>query len=866
MAILGQYNFATVNTGESGVGYAADVSAAGVVNSDLTDGGVNGVLSIHTGGTYASNPVCALRSNNVASTTVAEAITNACYVQWSHTPASGKKLNLTSLTFDASRGGASTPRGYALRSSVDGYTANLATADLATARADGIFTPITVDLSGPSFQNLTTAITFRMYQYAPSVNLQIDFDNLVLNGTVADSSGLLTSITGAAWPTSGAASAATTGLNSVTGGTHVGSTDLPAEAIAAGCTGYVKGADNAALAWKIDGSATPMPTNESDYWMSTWLRPARTAAALPADQTGVQFQAWSNSGEKLIQYLHIRNTTHLKGLVVQPAEFMTGGDTSEKMYDSGSTGSTPVIYFDRWAHICSHVKRSTAGGILEMYVNGVLIQRITGLNTDGEVTAAQLAATTQFNWPAISGIRMEFCAPITSHDLTGPVLRPKHSLWPSSSNLTQAHGCDVASDTANQNGKCWTYTGTATRTITSYTAGGISPGRRRWIYTGSAATWNQTTIDSIGTLPFNSRGWATIALPLLLVRDGSAQVVIRNNAAAAILTLDITGSQIKQGATVLAAWDHADRYALKIHLSSTGSIKGSLYNLTENNSAVNAWSFDLGTWTVGALGTATVSGTNVTLAHECDGLWVMRWSAIIGVDSLTQGDAAALSPAMAAVNGVAFALAPTSDIALVPDSAWTNRIHGMDFHPIVVVTGRAGATRGAMQANVLDQLTHARGIEVINVDGGSVNDIAGITSVGTQTSVLASLKTSIETMLDQGTAREWRIWVTTMIRRPLGGSRPWDALKNASIDLLNTQIRASASAKQSSWQHIKFSDVSTRIADHDALFNIPVDDIHPTVSGYGTIAMNMSLGYSTPGAGNGRRRKSIGLGLGLGRR
>lgn len=121
---------------------------------------------------------------NGNSTSEAQAVANDKYFTFSITPNPGRIMSLTSLDFNATRGGGATPRGYGVRSSANGFASDLSTADLDTARPT--WTPISVDLSGPGFQNLTSAttLTFRFYSYAPSPGQSIDWDDFTLNGTV----------------------------------------------------------------------------------------------------------------------------------------------------------------------------------------------------------------------------------------------------------------------------------------------------------------------------------------------------------------------------------------------------------------------------------------------------------------------------------------------------------------------------------------------------------------------------------------------------------------------------------------------------------------------------------------------------------
>jgi autotransporter-associated beta strand protein len=122
-----------------------------------------------------------LRTNPaVTSTTPDTAVLNQADFKFTLTADPGFLLNLTSLDFDVMRGGASTPRGYVVRSSVDNFAANLGTADVLTQRPT--FTAVAIDLSGSVFQNLPT-ITFKIYSYTTGTGASLDYDNVTVNGT-----------------------------------------------------------------------------------------------------------------------------------------------------------------------------------------------------------------------------------------------------------------------------------------------------------------------------------------------------------------------------------------------------------------------------------------------------------------------------------------------------------------------------------------------------------------------------------------------------------------------------------------------------------------------------------------------------------
>ncbi len=122
-----------------------------------------------------------------ASISAATAVLTNSFFQFTITPSSGYALSITGLSFQAGRGGAGTPRGYVVRSSVDNFLSDLGTSDVTTVRPT--FSNYNVGLS---LTGLTTATTFRIYTYAPGTIQSVEYDNVTLSGT--------SSIIGAAAP------------------------------------------------------------------------------------------------------------------------------------------------------------------------------------------------------------------------------------------------------------------------------------------------------------------------------------------------------------------------------------------------------------------------------------------------------------------------------------------------------------------------------------------------------------------------------------------------------------------------------------------------------------------------------------------
>lgn len=123
-------------------------------------------------------------SRAVTTNQLSSSFNSADYWEFAVSAEPGYKLDLTQLTFDVQNAGsAPLPDGrWDVRSSLDSYGSSLA-----TFTATGSFANKSVDLSGPSFQNLLS-ITFRLYVYdAANTNSgtkSLRTDNVTLEGNV----------------------------------------------------------------------------------------------------------------------------------------------------------------------------------------------------------------------------------------------------------------------------------------------------------------------------------------------------------------------------------------------------------------------------------------------------------------------------------------------------------------------------------------------------------------------------------------------------------------------------------------------------------------------------------------------------------
>lgn len=166
-ALIAQYNFGTgLTSSDTELNSTATGITLTLLNNSGRDSGVGnpaGSLQVH--------------KNNMAT---AQDLTR--YIEFTITAANGYALNLNGnlLTFDSSRnGGTPTAASWGVRSSVDGFAANLATGTSGTSG----WTGGNVALTGNQFNGLTT-ITFRIYSWESGVNEHLFYDNINLNGSL----------------------------------------------------------------------------------------------------------------------------------------------------------------------------------------------------------------------------------------------------------------------------------------------------------------------------------------------------------------------------------------------------------------------------------------------------------------------------------------------------------------------------------------------------------------------------------------------------------------------------------------------------------------------------------------------------------
>lgn len=484
-----------------------------------------------------------------------------------------------------------------------------------------------------------------------------------------------TTVTGAAWPTSGAATTGTTGFSATSGLTHVGSTDIP---VSSSATGYLESAENTAASFKLDSTAAG--TSGVKYTVEFWLRCVRVNLDLP-NRTNAETAfpiSFTNGGtDYRIQYSTVKSSTNvrnLSGVIFYPRLISGGGSpTAELLIGAGLSGgiTRPNLNFEKWVKIGIAITPG-ASGEFALYMNGQCMGKQTTLNTTAQSTATLDNFT--FNLPALLDLKWQICGTIRSWDNTGNTTLTQ-APTANSSEFTSPSNYDLAFHwparwADGTEGAAWKKnSGTLPTSVpTNYSTAGTSNLASRQVFTATGAQGAVLeSTRSVGVLPYNAEGWATIYVRDILMTGSAtstAKIALRNSGNSAdIFSIQINGTGL---CTLIDSfWGTltniplyttiGKRYSVAIALNSDGRRQVTLHNLTD--AAVGSAVYDLipmmqtvGTpvWAAQAIGPIQLT---LTLAANLDtaefgGVSVHRYLDLAGVDSYTQSIINVLTPEM----------------------------------------------------------------------------------------------------------------------------------------------------------------------------------------------------------------------------
>jgi hypothetical protein len=158
----------------TGSSYAPSATDDNVSGSSITNGSLTSLV-LNTS-SYATP----LLQANAGISTIAQSKTNNRYFEFTVTP-EDTEMTLAALKMKAARSGGSGTRGCAVTSSLDGHTDYIyGPTNVTTTRTT--LTQLNIDLTGGTFDNLTSPVTFRVYIYS-TVNGGLDVDDIEVVGS-----------------------------------------------------------------------------------------------------------------------------------------------------------------------------------------------------------------------------------------------------------------------------------------------------------------------------------------------------------------------------------------------------------------------------------------------------------------------------------------------------------------------------------------------------------------------------------------------------------------------------------------------------------------------------------------------------------
>ena len=627
---------------------------------------------------------------------------------------------------------------------------------------------------------------------------------------------VLTQIIGDSWATSGAATAGSTGFASTTLFTHVPWSESDPAPIGCNASGYLDSVVNTAPTFKMDADGVPW-ASDPDYWVKFYIRPktdfvtinATTGKphALPEDLSRRLVALVSGSTYMLLSLKLSTSKSEIgvpRGFLFDPACNFTMSPLGTVVNLRNTYFAEPTVPLNEWTEITFHVRSNATAGILEMYQNGVLIVQLTGADTK-EYT--DLSKSFPFVLSATTGIKWQITGPLESWIENDIVVRPRYDLIPTGSLLQKYFPINRWLNLPQ--GSYWSsvVTGTGSVTITNPGAGVATLRHRLTLGANANDTIVLKSYDKVGTPVYNSEGWFSIVFNHIYKPGTSTfSLRIRNDADDAdLIKVDVAanGTISVGGVTKATLYSIANRVTYILHFSQTGEVRYTLLDKTDLYAhAASTQSGILGTWIPADIGVLEMDFVRGDANIETEGAYVASWVDLAGVDSLTCSNTDALSPIYCDVNNVTMGLPHGEEPRSIPGGIYQGLKQGLPL-TFVQIFGVPGRTRDDWTTLQLPGLADSRGIRVIFVDGGSINDIATITDAASAITVVAQMSTQLETAIQQLTANKNRVWLTTMLPRVLAG---YTATQLAGLDAFNEEVRRLATTYDSDL--LEFSDIA----------------------------------------------------------
>jgi len=537
--------------------------------------------------------------------------------------------------------------------------------------------------------------------------------------------------------------------------------------------------------------AADQTTPLNEIWLDLWVRGEWDGTAITSQTTSTTPIAGSSPFYRLITYVNgVTNYTPY-GFAVTTQH----STVSSARYQWQLASSTSVVHagWNRWHRLTLRMLGDLTGdgsalGKIGVYLNGVLVHESTG-----EMSQAIGAANLRFTMPAVTGVKWQFTGPFQVHSGTTLSLSPCWELDNAPASLVTRIYQPWNIQSAATNGSYFVSGGTGTAaTDTEYAISAGSPYRHRLTFSGNGNSPTATTVDEIGTLPYNEQGWGHLVMSDVSAPSGTTLKF-------AIYTASTTNVrqywQTTGGFLVysedgtagnafnVCPWTVGSRYSVVLHLNSDGRAALTVVELTQTAAATFAtakmiYSGMLPNWTPGALGKCILTATTTASNVETGYLAVCRRPSFTTADSLTATSYSA-SPTIRTPTCVARSFPWGEESTNIPGAYWPMQIYaesnvvynGMPRRIVIAPIGTAGLTRRGITQGALTGMQHTYGCEIIAIDGGSINDIAEIGTADAAPTNKA-LKQNLTWFLKLMGQNDNAVWMATMLPRNLRSITP----------------------------------------------------------------------------------------------
>jgi len=668
----------------------------------------------------------------------------------------------------------------------------------------------------------------------------------------------LTAGSGGSWPTDGStATTGTTGLavlTATTKWTHVAAT---VKTLHPGMSSLaVIRKDVGDLLGTFQVETTPVSGSES--LLTFFACCTRESGALEAQGTAFTFHSADDpSGQaKVLWYLQNDtddgNGDEIIGFTVDMTEGLTGTPIEVAVDGVGGASTARIVIpFDEWFKVGLRMKMHATLGEYQFYINDQPCYIMKGTAGDtwdtstGRDIGKMLKLLVQFNTAASStAMTWEIGGPLVWSDTAVSVTNDYSSRKARMLVRESRPTCFTQGEDAGH----WTTSGTATITEASLATSGVNPRRRQITAAGASTTTVQmTTGTALGTLPFNEEGWATVHFRGCYFPGSTSQAVGQfrlMNAAndTALVDLDVETGNLSQSAVDKGTWNEGERYALSIHLSGGGQVKGTLWNLSKSystDSVPTIESFDLGTWAPQALGNAIVDGTIGTGAGdtsiELQGLLICRWLPVWMPDSYVHAPANGVTPAQGVPNNA----------NVTQHWGWEDDPGSLNIHndgilkktsdatgiTVAEVAGRSGSSIDDFITQNSGRLTHMRGTWWVYM-GSQMNDLtlSPVTQANADARVVR-ITDDMHTLVDEVVANPNRFTYGTGVRPIDSTSLPgppytslWDPIEADMVLSVNQSMRSTLRRHQRS-RRVYFAETAIGVttATNDSYFTATDD-------------------------------------------